>query len=97
MYRLLTIFVLSIPFVTVAQSNKVEWLTLNQAEERMAKEPRKVLVDVYTTWCGPCKMLDQNTFQNPQVVEYINKHYYAVKINAEGPDPITFRGTVYKN
>lgn len=97
MYRLIVLLLLSIPFATTAQENKVEWLTLSQAEERMAKEPRKVLVDVYTTWCGPCRMMDQNTFQNPEVVKYINEHYYAVKINAEGPDPISFRGTEYKN
>lgn len=80
-----------------AQDTKIEWITLNEAEQRMEKEPRKVLVDVYTTWCGPCRMMEQNTFHNPAVVEYINEHYYAVKFDAESPESVEFRGTVYKN
>ena len=84
-------------FSTHLKAQEVEWITLNEAEERMKKEPRKVLVDVYTSWCGPCKMMDQNTFKNPQIVEYINKNYYAIKFNAESPEEVTFRGTTYKN
>ena len=41
-------------------------------------------MDMYTVWCGPCKMLDKNTFHNKDVADYINKYYYAVKFNAEG-------------
>lgn len=89
------ILVLGIPLLTQAQ--KINWLTLSEAESQMAKEPRKVLVDVYTTWCGPCRMMDQNTFQDPKVVEYINKNYYAIKFDAESPETINFKGTEYKN
>ena len=47
-------------------------------------------MDVYTNWCGPCKMLDKYTFQNEDVVAYVNEHYYAVKFNAEGDEVINF-------
>ncbi len=97
MMRLILILMLSFPLLAVAQGNKVEWLTLHEVEQRMTKEPRKILVDVYTSWCGPCRMMDQNTFQNPAVVEYINRHYYAVKFNAESPETIEFKGNTYKN
>lgn len=96
-YRFLTLLLLFSAIAAFSQTNTVNWVTLQEAEAKMTKEPRKVLVDVYTTWCGPCRMMDQNTFQNPKVVEYINKNYYAVKINAESPDPIEFRGTTYSN
>jgi thioredoxin-related protein len=96
-YRFLILLLLFSATAAFSQNNTVNWVTLQEAEAKMAKEPRKVLVDVYTTWCGPCRMMDQNTFQNPKVVEYINKNYYAVKINAESPDPIEFKGTTYKN
>ncbi len=95
--RLILIILLLIPTLMWGQSKQVEWLSLNEVEKRMAKEPRKVLIDVYTTWCGPCRMMDQNTFQNPSVVEYINKHYYAVKFDAEGPETVEFKGNVYQN
>ncbi|TYA64899.1 thioredoxin family protein, partial [Seonamhaeicola marinus] len=61
------------------------------------KTPKKIMMDVYTNWCGPCKMLDRNTFQNQQVANYVNEHYYAVKFNAEGNDQITFDGKTFSN
>lgn len=39
----------------------------------------------------------KNTFTNPGIVSYINKNYYAVKFNAEGPDPVTFKGYTFEN
>lgn len=95
MRRLTLVAFLFLPVLVIGQ--KVNWLSLSEAEAKMAKEPRKVLVDVYTTWCGPCRMMDQNTFQDPKVVEYINKNYYAIKFDAESPETITFKGNEYKN
>ena len=31
------------------------------------KKTKKILVDVYTDWCGPCKLMDKKTFQNRDV------------------------------
>ncbi len=52
---------------------------------------------MYTVWCGPCKLMDRITFQNKDVVDYVNKHYYAVKFNAEGNDEVVFNGRVFSN
>ena len=52
-------------------------------------------MDVYTTWCGPCKMMMKNTFTNPNVIDYINANYYAIKFDAESGKEITFKGNVY--
>jgi thioredoxin 1 len=40
-------------------------------------------VDVYTDWCGPCKVMDKNTFRNPKVGAYSQQHFLAYKLNAE--------------
>lgn len=97
MTRLILLSLFFFPFALLSQDTKVNWISLNEAEAKMAEEPRKILVDVYTSWCGPCRMMDQNTFQNPKVVEYINENYYAIKFDAESPDEVEFRGTTYKN
>ena len=45
-----------------------------------AKLQRKVLfVDVYTTWCGPCKWMDENTFKDARVAEKLNKKFLNYK------------------
>lgn len=76
---------------------KINWLSIQEAEKMTKKEPRKIIMDIYTHWCGPCKMLDRMTFSDPQVIKHINENYYAVKFNAESPDAITFNGKKYSN
>ncbi len=75
---------------------KIEWLTIEEAYARNQKEPRKFMIDVYTDWCGWCKVMDRQTFTNPKVVEYVNQKYYAVKLDAEGKNPITIGNHTFK-
>lgn len=62
---------------------KINWLTIEEAYAKNLKEPRKFMIDVYTDWCGWCKVMDKNTFSDQRVIEYVNKKYYAVKLDAE--------------
>lgn len=69
-------------------AQKVKWMSMNEAIAAQKKQPKKIFVDMYTEWCGPCKMLDKNTFGHPEVAAYINKNFYPVKFNAEGNEVI---------
>ncbi|MBL7814252.1 MAG: DUF255 domain-containing protein [Saprospiraceae bacterium] len=69
---------------------KVKWMTWNEALEANKTKPKKILVDVYTSWCGWCKVMDKQTFTNDTIAEYLNKHFYCVKLDAEGRDTIRF-------
>ncbi len=80
-----------------AQKEKINWMSLEDALEAQAQVPKKIIMDVYTNWCGPCKMLDKNTFQNPDVVRYVNDNYYAVKFNAEGREKIKYKDLEFTN
>lgn len=71
---------------------KINWISIEELEAAQAEEPRKVFIDLYTDWCGWCKRMDKTTFDNPGLAAYINKHYYAVKLNAETQDTIHFLG-----
>lgn len=81
----------------IIQAQNIEWMTLAQAIEAQKIEPKKIFMDVYTNWCGPCKLLDKNTFQNPDVSRYISEHFYAVKFNAEGQEEINFFDQTFTN
>lgn len=83
--------------VSVPVADKLTWYTLKEAIAAQEKNPKKILVDVYTDWCGPCKMMMRNTFTNPVIIAYIQEHYYPVKFNAEGPQPMTWKGVEYTN
>jgi thioredoxin-related protein len=82
---------------SVASSEeKLQWLTLPQALEKTKTHPRKILIDIYTDWCGYCKRMDKQVYQHPEVVAKLNKDFYVVKLNAELRDPITVNGKTYR-
>ncbi|MES2389005.1 MAG: DUF255 domain-containing protein [Bacteroidota bacterium] len=78
-----------------AEEGKIEWISIEEAQKRSKKEPRKIVVDVYTSWCGWCKRMDKATFGDPKVAAMINKDFYAVKFNAESPDNVIFKDEVF--
>jgi thioredoxin-related protein len=75
--------------------DKIQWLTIQKAFELNSSEPKKIMIDVFTDWCGWCKVMDSKTFDNPVVANYINNNYYAVKLNAEQRDSILLNGKSY--
>ncbi len=78
------------------EETPVQWMTFEQAIEKSKKEKRPIFIDVYTDWCGWCKVMDRNTFSDPQVSKLLNEKFYAVKFNAEQHEDITFQGTIFK-
>lgn len=78
-------------------SQEINWLTLEEALNAQKDNPKKILMDVYTVWCGPCKLMDKKTFSNTDLINYVNDHYYAVKFNGEGDETINFYGNIFSN
>jgi len=78
-----------------ADDKEINWMTLDEVQAAMKKQPKKVFMDVYTDWCGWCKVMDKKTFSNPDVIRYMNQNFYAVKFNAERKDSINFMGKMY--
>jgi thioredoxin-related protein len=74
----------------------VKWMTFEEAVEKSKTEPRKIFIDVYTDWCGYCKMMDRNTFTDEKIARLLNEKFYAVKFDAEQKEPVNFRGTTFK-
>jgi len=101
-YLVFTLIAL-LPFVSIAQekndlsATEINWMTIDEAQEAMKKEPRKIMMDVYTKWCGPCKLMMKNTFTNKKLIKYVNENFYAVKFDAESPETITFKGQKFNN
>ena len=78
-------------------AQEIEWMSMNEALEAQKNEPKKIFIDAYTTWCGPCKLLDRNTFGNKKVAKFVNENFYAVKFNAEGDETINFKDKTFTN
>ncbi len=82
--------------MTLSSQAHVKWLSWEDALQRNQKEKRKILVDVYTNWCGWCKKMDKTTFSDEKIAEYVNANYYPVKFNAEQREDIIFNNKIYK-
>ncbi len=88
------IFILIVTSYSCALA-QINWIDFNTAIERQAKIPKKILVDVYTDWCGYCKKMDRSTFTDSAVIDFINNNYYAVKLNAESKDTFYAKGKMF--
>jgi len=95
---ILLIAIIAFSFKGIAQEKgEINWISVEEALAAQEKEPRKIMIDMYTSWCGPCKLLDKNTFQNKDVADYVNENFYAVKFNAEGGETVNFKDKEYGN
>jgi thioredoxin-related protein len=82
---------------TTLFAQSINWVSMDEALALQQKAPKKILIDMYTSWCGPCKMLDRNTFTNKDLIAFVNEHYYAVKFNAEGNEIVNFKDQKFTN
>ena len=95
MKKLIVITLLAMMSMSAMAQEKINWMSIEEAEARCAEAPRMIFIDVYTDWCGWCKRMDTSTFANPVIARYMNEHFYNVKLNAETSDTITFQGQQY--
>lgn len=80
----------------VKSQTPVKWYSVEEAFELTKKQPRKIMIDVYTDWCSWCKVMDSMTFSNHIIANYINQNFYAVKFNAEQKSEVVLNGKSYK-
>lgn len=77
-------------------ATELKWYTWDEAVELNKTKPKKMMVDVYTDWCGWCKTMDKKTFTDAGVAAYITENFYPVKLDAEQKADIVFNGETFK-
>lgn len=73
----------------------LKWESFNGGIERAKTNHKKVLVDVYTDWCGWCKKMDENVYTDQNVKEYLSKNFVVIKMNAEAAGTLHYKGQDY--
>ncbi|WP_417884702.1 thioredoxin family protein [Zunongwangia sp.] len=86
------------PSLSFGQKNEaINWLTFEKLEDSLSVKPKKTFLYFYADWCVYCKKMDRNTFKNTEIIEKLNTDFYAVKMNAESTDTISFEGQKFYN
>jgi len=77
------------------KSSEIDWHTFDQGMKAAKKQEKVLVVDFYTDWCHWCKVMDKETYGNPEVVDYVKKNVVMAKINAETNEKFEYRGKSY--
>lgn len=56
---------------------------MDQVWADASSQNKSVFVDIYATWCGPCKWLDANVFSTEAAGNYMNNEFINVKLDGE--------------
>ena len=80
----------SLQGITTLPTGEVKFFagTWKELLAKAEKDKKPFWVDVYTTWCGPCKIMAKNTFTDETVATASSKSFLAYKIDAEKGDGI---------
>ena len=89
-------FIFSFAKVNPSTKEKINWLSIDELNLKLKTESKPVLIDLFTNWCYWCKVMDKKTYNNPKVISYINKHFYALKLNAETKEAIVWNNKDYQ-
>lgn len=81
---------------SISADTIVNWLTWEEAIKKNDTVPKKIFMDIYTNWCGWCTKMDNSTFKDAKVVEYLNEKFHCVKFDAESKKEIVFKGHTFK-
>lgn len=76
---------------TTFVKKQLKTYSVKEVEQLQKKKPKKVLVNIYSSFCNSCKVLTNTTLKDTAIVNYINKNYYVINFDAESNDTIVFK------
>lgn len=57
--------------------------TLSEIQAAAADQDKLIFIDVYATWCAPCKFLASDIFPDSKVGKFMNANFVNAKFDAE--------------
>jgi thiol:disulfide interchange protein len=88
------------PIATETNNRHINWVSsdrLMPVLEEAQKENKPVFVDFDASWCGPCKVMDEEVFSHPLVYTYLNVHYLCIRVDYDSPSGQTISGIYQVN
>jgi thioredoxin-related protein len=91
------LYILLIFFWTIPSGfAQLKTYTFEEAEKLSKDNPKPFVVFVHTSWCKYCKMMENSTFKNPEIISLLNTEFYFISLDAESKDNIHFNNHTFK-
>jgi len=92
-------FVLAVGLYACAEKKKeapagagINWMEYDAGMAKAKTDGKPIMVDFYTTWCKYCKLLDDTTYKDPEIISILNDGFVCIKVDAESQDKVTEKG-----
>ena len=99
--RTLAILLLAItPLFVFSQgstNSEINWITLKEAKGLAKKHNQKILIFFYKKNCPYCEQMKKETLRNPNVIDIINRNFFAVRLDSRTKDTIYYNNIAYSN
>lgn len=70
--------------------------TFEQTEKLSIENPKPFVIFIHTDWCKICKMMENTTFKNKEIISQLNQNFYFISFNAEDKKDINFNNNTFK-
>ena len=78
---------------STAAVGELKWQSFSSGLQSAAASHRKILIDVYTNWCGWCKRMDKDVYADENIRKYLTDNFEVVKLNAESDNTHDVNGS----
>jgi len=94
-YLFLILFIIIGSVLGIAgDKTELQWRSFDAGLAEAKATHKKILLDVYTDWCGWCgwcKKLDSDVYSNKKVATYLVQAYIPIKLNAESAKKLSYK------
>lgn len=91
------IFVLLVFFWMIPSGfAQLKMYSFEEVEKLAIENPKPTFVFIHTSWCKYCKLMENTTFKNPEIIKLLNEIFYFVSLDAEIKKPITYNSHTFK-
>lgn len=85
------VYILLIFFLVIPTGfAQLKTYTFEEAEKLSQQNPKPIVVFIHTSWCKYCRIMENSTFKNQEIISVLNDNFYFIALDAESKSVIRF-------